>query len=104
MDKVKDIYDKYTALTEKLSDPEVLADMEEWTKISKERAEIEEIAQKYAACLAKEREMNDAFSEAEKETGEMKELLLEEERGTAAPVLPAEGSSPDGGTKREEKF
>ncbi len=78
MDKVKDIYDKYTALTEKLSDPEVLADMEEWTKISKERAEIEEIAQKYAACLAKEREMNDAFSEAEKETGEMKELLLEE--------------------------
>lgn len=34
----------------------------------------------------------------------LKELLLEEERGTAAPVLPAEGSSPDGGTKREEKF
>ena len=78
MDKVKDIYDKYIALTEKLSDPAVLADMEEWTKLSKERAEIEEIAQKYAACLSAEREMSGAFSEAEKETGEMKELLLEE--------------------------
>ncbi len=78
MDKVKDIYDKYIALGEKLSDPLVLADMEEWTRISKERAEIEEIAQKYSACLAAEREMNGAFSEAENETGEMKDLLLEE--------------------------
>ena len=78
MDKVKEIYDKYNLLTEKLADPNVLADMEEWTKVSKERAEIAEIAEKYAACLAAEREMNDAFSEAEKETGEMKELLTEE--------------------------
>ena len=78
MDKVKEIYDKYNLLTEKLADPNVLADMEEWTKVSKERAEIAEIAEKYAACLAAEREMNDAFAEAEKETGEMKELLTEE--------------------------
>ncbi len=78
LEKVKDIYDKYTALTERLSDPKVLADMEEWTRLSKERAEIEEVAQKYSACLAAEREMEGAFSEAEKETGEMKELLLEE--------------------------
>ncbi len=78
MDKVKEIYDKYNLLTEKLADPNVLADMEEWTKVSKERAEIAEIAEKYAACLAAEREMNDAFAESEKETGEMKELLTEE--------------------------
>ncbi len=78
MDRVKEIYDKYISLGEKLSDPAVLADMDAWTKLSKERAEIEEIAQAYAACLAAEREMTDAFSEAEKETGEMRELLLEE--------------------------
>ncbi len=78
MDKVKEIYEKYLALGEKLSDPNVLADIEEWTKLSKERAEIAEIAEKYAACLSAEREMNGAFSEAEKETGEMRELLLEE--------------------------
>ena len=78
MDKVKEIYEKYTLLTEKLSDPGVLSDMEEWTKLSKERAEIEEIALKYAAYLSAEREMDGAFSEAEKETGEMRELLLEE--------------------------
>ena len=45
MDRVKEIYDKYISLGEKLSDPAVLADMDAWTKLSKERAEIEEIAQ-----------------------------------------------------------
>ncbi len=78
LEKVKEIYEKYLSLTEKLSDPAVLGNMEEWTKLSKERAEIEEIAQKYAECLSVRGEMDGAFAEAERETGEMKELLLEE--------------------------
>ena len=78
LNKVKEIYNKYTALTEKLSDPDVLSDMEEWTRVSKERAEIAEIAEKYAVYLSVERDMDGAFSEAEKESGEMRELLLEE--------------------------
>lgn len=78
INKVKEIAEKYAALTEKLSDPDVLADMEEWKRVSKERAEIEEIAEKYAAYLAVESEMDGAFCEAEKESGEMKEMLLEE--------------------------
>ncbi len=78
INKVKEIAEKYAALTEKLSDPDVLADMGEWKRVSKERAEIEEIAEKYAAYLAVKSEMDGAFYEAEKESGEMKELLLEE--------------------------
>ena len=78
LNKVKEIYNKYTVLTEKLSDPNVLSDMEEWTRVSKERAEIAEIAEKYAVYLSVERDMDGAFSEAEKESGEMRELLLEE--------------------------
>ena len=78
LDKVKSIADRFDALTERLSAPEVLADMEEWTKTSKERAEIEEIAEKYRLYLSVEEEMNASFTEAEKESGEMKELLLEE--------------------------
>ena len=78
LNKVKEIYNKFTVLTEKLSDPNVLSDMEEWTRISKERAEIEEIAEKYAVYLSVEKDMDGAFSEAENESGEMRELLLEE--------------------------
>ena len=76
--KVKEIYDKYLALTEKLSDPSVLGDMDEWTRVSKERAEISEIAEKFAVYLSVKGEMDGAFAEAEGESGEMRELLLEE--------------------------
>ncbi len=76
--KVKEIAEKYDMLTVRLSSPEVLGDMAEWTRLSKERAEIAEIAEKYRAYLGMEEEMKGAFSEAEHETGEMKELLLEE--------------------------
>ncbi len=78
LEKVKEIYDRYTALTERLSEPGILADLGEWTRLSKERAELEEIAEKYKQYVSAERERSAALSEAEHETGEMKELLLAE--------------------------
>ena len=77
-DKVKSIARRFEELTELLSSPEALSDMEQYTRLSKERAELEEIAEKYAEYCKIEEEMNAAFAEAEGETGEMKELLLEE--------------------------
>lgn len=76
--KVNEIAQRYDWLSEQLSSPEVVADIGQWTALSKERARIEEVALKYKECEKIRSEMESAFSEAETETGEMKELLLQE--------------------------
>ncbi len=78
LERVEAIAKRYEELTALLGSPEALADMETYKKLSKERAELGEIAAAYADYRKTEREMNEAFREAEKETGEMRELLLEE--------------------------
>ncbi|PHO07516.1 peptide chain release factor 1 [Thermoanaerobacterium thermosaccharolyticum] len=47
IDKLKTIEDRYVELSHKLSDPDVMKDMDEWKKIAKEHASLEEIVQKY---------------------------------------------------------
>lgn len=77
--KLDDIIARYDELTMLLASPDVLADMENWTKLSKEHAEIEEVALKYREYQTKEKEMNDAFAEAEAETDkDMRDMLTEE--------------------------
>ena len=78
--KLQNIAARYEELGGLLASPEVLADMDLWKKYSKERAELAEIAEKYGEYRDKEAQMNAAFAEAEHETGEMKEFLLEEAR------------------------
>ena len=77
--KSQEILSRYRFLTEKLSDPETIADMPTWQKYSKEQSELRETAEKYEEYLATEREMNDAFATAEEETdAEMKKMLIDE--------------------------
>jgi len=77
--KLDDILLRYNLLTEKLSSAETLADMEEWTRLSKEHSSLQEVALKYEEYKKTEKEMNDAFALAETETdNEMKDLLTEE--------------------------
>lgn len=76
--KLQAISDRYDDLGEKLSSSEVISDPELWTKYSKEHAELEEIALKYREYRKTQAEMDDAFSEAERESGEMKQLLVDE--------------------------
>ena len=76
--KVKDIAERYEKLGELLSSPEVAGDPARWTEYSKERASLEEIALKYRECERTQGEMDAAFAEAEGESGEMKEMLLDE--------------------------
>ncbi|HHV74798.1 MULTISPECIES: peptide chain release factor 1 [unclassified Thermoanaerobacterium] len=47
IDKLKAIEDRYVELSQKLSDPEAMKDMDEWKKMAKEQAGLEEIVQKY---------------------------------------------------------
>ncbi len=76
--KLKTILSRYDELSELLASPDTMSDMSVWTKLSKEHADLEEVSLKYREYLKKEEEMTAAFSEAEKETGEMKDMLLEE--------------------------
>ena len=71
---------RYDELSELLSSPEALADMERWTRLSRERAEIEPVVESYRAYEKKCAEMQAALAEAQRETGEMKQLLEEEAR------------------------
>lgn len=47
IDKLEAIENRYVELSQKLSDPEAMKDMDEWKKMAKEHASIEEIVQKY---------------------------------------------------------
>ena len=76
--KLDAIAARYDELGELLSRPETLADMQLYTKLSREHAETEELVQTYRAYRRTEGEMNAALAEAEKETGEMRDMLLEE--------------------------
>ena len=77
--KLDEIRKRYTFLSEKLADNEVIADMATWQKYSKEQSDLTETVQKYEEYLETERQMTDAFALAETETdAEMKKMLLDE--------------------------
>ena len=77
--RLKDIYDKYNALSQKLSDSAVIADAQEWAKLAKEQSELSEPAQKYAEYSAVSRRMEQAEGALGSETDpEMRELLNDE--------------------------
>jgi peptide chain release factor 1 len=77
--KLQDIYNRYRDLSDKMSDPAVIADTEQWTKVAKEQSELSEPSQKYEEYLSVEKQMNDAEKEAAtEEDKDMKDLLTEE--------------------------
>ena len=79
IDKLKDIYARYEELSEKMSDPAIISDTAEWTKIAKAQAEISETAQKYAEYAEVEKQKVQAEEAVKTETdAEMRELLYAE--------------------------
>ena len=77
--KLDDIKKRHEFLSEKLADPDVIADMGTWQKYSKEQFDLTETVEKYTEYLEMERRMKDAFDLAEIETDqEMKKMLLDE--------------------------
>ena len=46
-DKLENVEKRYEELNEKISDPEVIANQNEWKKLMKEHADIDEIVEKY---------------------------------------------------------
>lgn len=79
VEKLKDIYSRYEGLTAKMSDPAVIADTAEWTRIAKAQSEIAETAQKYAEYAETEKRKIQAEDALKTETDrEMRELLYSE--------------------------
>jgi len=79
LDKLDFIEEKYNDLTQKISDPEVIADQQLWKKLMKEHSSLEEIVNKYKEYknvvknISSDKEMlNDQIDE------ELRELIVEE--------------------------
>ena len=74
--KLDGILERYEKLTERLSDGATLSDMDNWTKLSKERADMEETVQKYLEYKKAEADKTDAEEMLKTESDpEMKEYL-----------------------------
>ena len=88
--KLEEISKRYKFLSEKLSDPAVIADMGTWQKYSKEQSDLTATVEKYEQYLQTEREMTDAFALAETETdGETHALEEREALAVAESEVPA---------------
>lgn len=79
IEKLEAIYKKYLELTEKISDPEVISRMDEWQKIAKERADMEETVEKYLEYKKAESDKASAETGLQTETDPEMRALYEEE-------------------------
>lgn len=57
-EKLKVIAENFEELTKKIADPEVIKDTNEWQKLVKEHAALQDIIEKYQAYLTTEQEMD----------------------------------------------
>lgn len=67
-DKLENVEKRYEELNEKISDPEIIANQNEWKKLMKEHADIEEIVEKYRE-----------YKKVQNSIDELKELLEDKE-------------------------
>ena len=67
-DKLENVEKRYEELNEKTSDPEVIANQNEWKKLMKEHADIEEIVEKYRE-----------YKKIQKSIEDLKEMLEDKE-------------------------
>ncbi len=79
IEKIKEIEAKYTELEEKLGSPEVLADVEQYKKLSKEYKGLTPLIEKYREYCALSSELEDINAMLESESdAEMRKMCTEE--------------------------
>lgn len=90
-DKLSFISDKYNALTEKVSDPQIIADQSKWQKYAKELSELEPIVKKFQEyqqvkkSIAESRELLNESS-SDEELRELAKLELSEMEDKVEPL------------------
>lgn len=84
LDKLKNIKSKFEALSAQISDPAVIADNKEWTKLVKEHAVLEPIVTQYDIYVKTQNDIEDALKllkeEKDPEMLELAKLELEEKK------------------------
>jgi peptide chain release factor 1 len=78
IDKLANVAKRYEELNDLLSQPDVLADVSLLQRYGRERAELEEVAQKYYDLLKTDQQIAEAQELAEGDEPEMRELAHEE--------------------------
>ena len=79
LDKLAFIENKYQELTERMMDPELINDLEEWQKVMKEHADIEPIVMEYREYTKTKEELEEAKQMLyEKLDDDMREMVKEE--------------------------
>ena len=92
LDKLNEIYNKYQSLSEKMADPDIIADSAKWTALAKEQSEIAETAQKYGEYRECDRRLSQTTEALKTESDpEMKILLSEEEQSLKKQLSGIEG-------------
>lgn len=79
LSKLEGILSRYENLTELIADPKVLANMDEWQKYAKERADMEETVEKYKEYKKIAEEQADAEELSKTETDPEMKAMLEDE-------------------------
>ena len=84
IEKIEGIRKKYDELTDLIVKPEIIADNKEWTKLVKERSEIEPVAETYDKLKAIDKEIEElkvmASDDGDKELRELAEAELDEKK------------------------
>ena len=75
-DKLEELLNKYNDLTEKISDPEVIADQNTWRKYMKEQSALKDVVDKYLEYKSVKQAMDDAKELMD--DPDMKEMAEEE--------------------------
>jgi peptide chain release factor 1 len=79
IERIKTIIEKFEDITAKLADPEVIADVEAFTRLARERAEMEELYEVASRYLKLYEDLESAKEMLENETDEdMRQFLKEE--------------------------
>jgi len=82
INKIKEIYDHYNELGEKLADPNIISDQSAYTKLMREHKHLTPIIDKYNEYVANENTINDSaelLADPDLDE-EMRALAIEEER------------------------
>ena len=88
--KLEEVEKRYNELTEKISNPEIITNQSEWTKLMKEHADIQDVVEKYREYKKVKQDLEDAklmledkelkeLAEAEIEQAKVKLPKIEEE-------------------------
>ncbi len=77
--KLEDVEKRYEELNEKISDPEIISNQNEWKKLMKEHSEITDIVEKYREYKKVKQSMEDAKAMLDdKELRELAEIEIED--------------------------